>query len=77
MSNPNPIPEDEASEPEMILAEEEEDYGTLEESLISFRLSGPNERLSRNDQSDDEPGSSGDSTVLSLREEPRSQFTRK
>ena len=30
-----PINEDEASEPEMIREEEEEEYGTLEESLIS------------------------------------------
>ena len=43
------ITEDEASEPEMIRLEEEEEFDTLEESSISFRLSGPNERLSRND----------------------------
>ena len=39
--NSIPITEDEASEAELILEEEEID--TLEESLISFRLSGPNE----------------------------------
>ena len=36
----DPIPEDEASEPEEI-QEEEEGVGTLEESPISFWLSGP------------------------------------
>ena len=36
-----PITEDESSEAEVILEEEEID--TLEKSLISFRLSGPNE----------------------------------
>ena len=60
-----PITEDEANEPEMI-REEEEGFRTLEESLISFRLSGPNERLSQYDQSDEEPMSSGDSAMHSL-----------
>ena len=41
----------------------EEDIGALEESLISFRLSGPNEKPSQNNQLDDESTSSGDSTV--------------
>ena len=44
--------------------EEDEDLGTLEESSISFRLSGPNERLSRNDQPDDELASSGDGPAI-------------
>ena len=44
----DPIPEDEASEPEEVQVEDE-DFGTLEESLISFRLSGPNEEMSRID----------------------------
>ena len=43
--DPIPITKDEASEAEMIREEEEEDVGTLEESPISFRLSGPNEEL--------------------------------
>ena len=55
----------------MIQEEEEEDIGALEESMISFRISMLNERLSRNDQSDDEPVSNGDSPRESLRPEPR------
>ena len=49
------ISEDEVSEAEMPL--DEGDIETIEESSISFRLSGPNERLSRYDQSDEEPAS--------------------
>ena len=49
----------------------------LEESPISFRLSGPNERLSRHDQSDAESMSSGDSVVHSPRKKPRRRLTRK
>ena len=50
LDNSDPlISEDEASEADMI-QEEEEDFSTLEDSLISFRLSGPNEEVSRNDQ---------------------------
>ena len=60
-----PIIEDEAIKPNMI-REEEEGFRTLEESLISFWLSGPNERLSQYDQSDEEPMSSGDSAMHSL-----------
>ena len=60
------IPEDEASEPETIRAEDEEEFGTQDESPISFRLSRPNECMSRNDQSDEEWASSGDSAVLFL-----------
>ena len=44
--------EDEVSEAEMPLDERE--IGALEESLISFWLSGPNERLSWHDHSDEE-----------------------
>ena len=43
----------------------------------SFPLSGPNERLSRFDQSDEEPASSGDSAVHSPRRKPRRRLTRK
>ena len=59
-----------------MLADEEE-IGALDESLISFRLSGPNEGLSPNDLSDEEPTSSGSSTVLSTHKKPRTRFTRK
>ena len=73
-----PIIEDEASEPEMISAEEdEEEFGTRDEIPILFRLSVPNGELRRNDQHDDEPTSSGDSVVLSPQKELRRQFTRK
>ena len=72
----DPIPEDEANEREYAQVDEDE-FGTLDESLISFWLSGPNERLSPNDQSDEEPTSSGHSIVLSLCKEPRRRFTRK
>ena len=47
LDNSIPISEDEANESEMPL--DEGDVGTLEERPISFRLSGPNVRLSRND----------------------------
>ena len=47
------------------------------ESLISLRLSGPNERLSRYDQSDEETASSGDSAVHSPRRKPRRRLMRK
>ena len=50
--NSNPSFEDEVSEAEMPLDERE--IGALEESLISFWLSGPNERLSWHDHSDEE-----------------------
>ena len=46
---------------------DEEAIGALEENPISFTLSGPNERLSQNDQSNDEPLSDGDSVVQSPR----------
>ena len=57
--------------------EEEEDTDTLEESPISFQLSRPNERLSRNDQSGEESASSGDSTMHSPCWKPRRRLTRK
>ena len=74
MSDSDPIPEDEASEPEMIRAEDEEGFGTLDESPISFRLSGLHEQPSRNDQSDDKPTSSGDWALFSPRKELRRRF---
>ena len=43
----------------------------------SFRLSGPNERLSRDDQLDEEPTSNGDFVVLTPHKELRRRFTRK
>ena len=43
---------------------DEREIEALEESLISFRLSGPNEWRSQFDQSDEEPVSSADSVVL-------------
>ena len=61
----NSIPnfEDEVSEAEM--PPDEEEIGALEKSPISFRLSGPNEKLSQNVQSDEDLVSSGDSAVYS------------
>ena len=70
------MPEDEASEPEPAQVEDDE-AGTQDESPESLRLSGPNERLSRLDQSDDETASSGDSVVLSPRKEPRRRWKKK
>ena len=61
--NSNLSSEDEVSEAEM--PPDEHEIGSLEESPISFRLSGPNERLSRYDQSDEEPANSEDSAVQS------------
>ena len=52
------ITEYDTSEPEMIREKAEEDFETLEESPIPFRLSGLHERLSRNDQSDEERANS-------------------
>ena len=72
----NSIPDskDEASEADIPLNEE---ISTLEESLISFRLSGPNEGLSRKGQPDDEPASSEVSVMQSLHQKPRRWLTRK
>ena len=50
--NSNPSSNDEVSEAEM--PSDEPEIETREESLISFRLSGPNGRLSRFNQSDEE-----------------------
>ena len=61
----------------MIREEKEEDISTLEESLISFRLSGPNEDLSRYDWSNEEPQSNEDSVMHSSHKEPRTQYTHK
>ena len=62
--NSNPRSDYEASEAKMPLDERE--IGTLDESSISFQLSGPNGRLSPFDQSEEESASSGESVVLSL-----------
>ena len=70
------MPEDGASEPELVQVEDGE-AGTQDESPESFLLSEPNERLGQSDQSDAETASSGDSVVLSPRKEPRRRFTRK
>ena len=56
---------------------DEEEIRTLEESPISFGLTRPNERPSRNDHSDDEPVSNGNSVVQSQRQKPRRWLTRK
>ena len=71
----NPSSDDEVSKAEM--PPEEHEIETLDESPISFRLSGPNERLSRFDQSKEEPASSRDSAMHSPRRKPRRQLTRK
>ena len=67
---PPPIPdnsilisEDEVNEAEM--PPDEEEIRALEENVIKFWLSGPNEVLTRHDQSDEEPVSNGDSVALS------------
>ena len=70
-----PNSEEEVSEAELPLHNEE--IRALRESLISFRLSGPNEELSRDDQPFEDPTSSGDSVMLFPRKESRSPFTRK
>ena len=49
----------------------EEDVDTLDESLILFRLSGPNEELSRDVQSFDMHASDEDSTVQSPYTKPK------
>ena len=71
----NPSSDDDVNEAEM--PPDEPEIGTREESPISFRLSGPNERLSRFDQSDEEPTSSGDSAVHSPRRKPKRRLTQK
>ena len=52
----NPSSDDELSEVEM--PPDEPEIETREESLISLPLSGPSGRLSRYDESDEEPTSS-------------------
>jgi hypothetical protein len=56
---------------------DEPEIGTQRESSISVPLSGPSEGLGWFDQFDDEPASSGDLAVHSLRKKPRRWFTRK
>ena len=73
--NPNPSSDDEVSEAKM--PPDERKIETLDESPISFWLSGPNERLDRFGQSDEEAASSGDWTVHSPRRKPRRRLTRK
>ena len=54
------------------------EIGTLDDSPISFQLSGPNERLGRfDDQFDEKPASTGDSAMHSPRRKPRRRLTRK
>ena len=71
----NPSTNDEVSEAEM--PPDEPEIETHEESPISLRLSGPSGHLSRYDQSDKEPASSGDSAMHSPRRKPRRRLTRK
>jgi hypothetical protein len=73
--NSNPSSDGEVSEAKM--PPDEPEIGTRPESPISVPLSGPSVGLGRFDQSDDEPLSSGDSVVHSLRMKPRRRFTRK
>ena len=73
--NSNPSFEEEDNEAEMPLDKHKTE--TLEESLVSFRLSRPNEQLSRFDQLDEELASSGDAAVHSSHRKPRRRFTRK
>ena len=73
--NSNLSSDDEVSKAEML--PDEPEIRTREESLISFRLSGPNGRLSRFDQSDEDPVSSGDSVVHSPRRKSTRWLTRK
>ena len=67
--NSNPSSEDEVDEVEM--PPDERKLETLEESPISFRLSGPNEQLSRFDQLDEKSASSADSAVQTQPCNPR------
>ena len=69
----NPSSDEEVSEAEMPPDEPEIET----ESPISHRLSGPNGRLSRYDQSDEEPASSGDSSVYFQCRKPRRRLTSK
>ena len=71
----NPSIDDEVSE--AVMPTDEPEVGTRKECPILFRLSGPNGRLSRFDQSEDEPASSGDSVVHSPCRKSRTRLTRK
>ena len=71
--NSNLSSDNEVSEAEM--SPDGRAIGTPNESPVSFRLSGPNERPSRFNQSDEEPASSGDSAMQSPRRKPRRQLT--
>ena len=53
------------------------EIGTLDQNPISLWLSEPNERMSRVDQSEEEPASSGDSAMHSPRRKPRRRLMRK
>ena len=70
----NPRSDDEVSDAEV--PPDEPEIRTRKESPISFRLSGPNGRLSRFDQSNEELVSSGVSVVHSLRRKLRRRLTR-
>ena len=75
MRSVRPSFDNEVSEAEM--PPDEREIGTREESPITFRLSGPNGRLSRFDQSDEDPASSGDSDVHSPCKKLRRRLTHK
>ena len=70
-----PIFEEEVNEAEM--PPHDDNIEALSESLISFRLTGPYEGLSRNDQPIEETTSSEDLAVLSPHKELRRWLTRK
>jgi hypothetical protein len=76
-----PQPEaDPSSDEEVSNAEMPSDVpeiGTQPESPILVPLTGPSAGLGRFDQTDEEPASSGDSVVHSLRKLPKRRFTRK
>ena len=71
----NPSSKDEVSEAGML--PDELEIGALEESLIAFRLSGPYERPSWHDHTDEEPASSADSAMQSPQRKPRRRLTSK
>ena len=66
---------DESNEADVPLDERE--IGTHEENPISFQLRGPNGRLIRFDQFEQESASSGDSAMHSTRRKPGRRLTRK
>ena len=71
--NSNQSFDDEVSEAEM--TPDKRKIESLDESPISFRLSGPNKRLGRFDLCNEEQVSSGDSVVHSLCIKPRRWLT--